>query len=243
MVTGATGDLGRVMAVTLARCGADVALNYHSNEKQAREIQAEIEGLGRRAMTVRADVTKHDDVAAMKETVAAALGEPDIVVCNAVIQYTWTTVLEQAPEDFESQFRSCVLHAALMAKAFVPAMQAKGWGRFIAINTECAMHCAPNTAAYASGKRGLDGVMRVLAREVGKDGITVNQVAPGWMISARDRDAGTEKQPEYEEKVPLGRRGEDRDIANAVAWLASDLAGFISGVYLPVCGGNVMPAI
>lgn len=243
LVTGATGDLGRVMARTLAECGADVGINYHSNEAKAREIQSEIESLGRRAACFQADVTQRDAVFAMQQGVAAALGDADIVVCNAVIQYKWTSVLEQAPEDFESQFRSCTLHAAFMAQAFVPAMQAKGWGRFIAINTECAMQCHASQAAYASGKRGLDGLMRVLAREVGPQGITVNQVAPGWMISARDRESGTEKQPAYESRIPLRRRGEDRDIANAVAWLASDLAGYVSGVYLPVCGGDVMPTI
>jgi len=85
--------------------------------------------------------------------------------------------------------------------------------------------------------------LRVLAREIGEHNITVNQVAPGWMISQRYRDSGQERQPEYEAGVPLRHRGEDQDIANAVAFLASDLAKFISGAYIPVCGGNVMPAI
>jgi 3-oxoacyl-[acyl-carrier protein] reductase len=83
----------------------------------------------------------------------------------------------------------------------------------------------------------------VLAKELGPHQITVNQVAPGWTISDRDRAAGTERQPKYEKTVPLGRRGEDQDIGNAVAFLASDLARFISGAYLPVCGGRVMAGI
>ena len=126
---------------------------------------------------------------------------------------------------------------------FVPAMIAKGAGRIIAINTECAMQNLPSQSAYVSGKRGMDGVLRVLAREVGPHGITVNQVAPGWTISDRDRAAGTERQPEHEKNIPLRHRGVDQDIANAVAFLASDLAAYITGVYLPVCGGNVMPGI
>ncbi|HRK21391.1 MAG TPA: SDR family oxidoreductase, partial [Fimbriimonadaceae bacterium] len=87
------------------------------------------------------------------------------------------------------------------------------------------------------------GLMRVLAREAGPQGITVNQVAPGWMISRRDRDKGSESQPGYEAGVPLRRRGTDRDIARTVVFLASELGDFISGAYVPVCGGNVMPAI
>ncbi len=178
----------------------------------------------------------------MRDAIVRELGEPDILVNNAVIQYEWTTVLEQDPKDYESQFRSCVLQNVLMAKAFVPAMIRRKWGRIIAINTECAMQNHPTQSAYVSGKRGMDGVLRVLAREIGEHNITVNQVAPGWMISDRYRGGG-ESQPEYDRNVPLRHRGEDQDIANAVAFLASDLARFITGVYLPVCGGNVMPAI
>ena len=103
------------------------------------------------------------------------------------------------------------------------------------------MQCAPTQSAYVAGKRGMDGVLRVLAREVGEHGVTVNQVAPGWTISENSPDS--EATAGYRARVPLQRRGTDQDIANAVAFLASDLAAFITGVYLPVCGGNVMPRI
>ena len=243
LVTGATGELGRTMARTLARCGADVALNYHRNQDRARALQAEIAAMGVRCAIVQADVTNKEDVLRMRDEIVSALGAPDILVNNAVIQYAWTSVLEQGVADYESQFRSCVLHNVLMAQAFAPAMIARRWGRIIAINTECAMQCTPSQSAYVSGKRGMDGVLRTLAREIGEHQITVNQVAPGWMISDKYRETGTERQEEYEKNVPLRRRGDDQDIANAVAFLASDLAGFITGVYLPVCGGDVMPTI
>jgi 3-oxoacyl-[acyl-carrier protein] reductase len=194
-------------------------------------------------MTVQADVTSMESVAAMRDAVAAALGTADVIVDNAVIQYKWRPVLEQPIKDFESQFESCVLHSVHMVKAFVPGMVALGRGRVIGINTECAMQCFETQAAYAAGKRGMDGLFRVLARELGPQGITVNQVAPGWMVSDRHRGEGMERQPEYEAAVPLRRRGSDQDVANTVAFLASDLAGFITGAFLPVCGGNVMPAI
>ena len=121
---------------------------------------------------------------AMKSQILAVMGKaPEIIVNNAVIQYKWVNVLAQDPADYESQFRSCVLHNVLMAQTFVPAMIEKQWGRVIAINTECAMQNFPNQSAYVSGKRGMDGVLRVLAKEIGAHQITVNQVAPGWMIS------------------------------------------------------------
>jgi len=199
--------------------------------------------MGRRAVVVQADVTDERSVNEMQKIVAAGLGDPDIIVNGAVIQYVWTTVLNQAPADYEGQFRSCVLHNVLMAKAFAPAMIRKRWGRIIAINTECAMQNHPTQSAYVSGKRGMDGVLRVLAKEIGEHNVTVNQVAPGWTISDKYRSTGTERQEGYEKNVPLRHRGDDHDIANAVAFLASDLARFITGVYLPVCGGNVMPTI
>lgn len=242
VVTGATGQLGRRIVRTLAAAGADVAVHYRSDRAAAEETCRELTAIGRRAVAVSGDVGTATGVAGIAAAVRAGLGDPDIVVANAVQQYTWTTILEQAPEDFESQFRTCVLQSVLLAKAFIPAMAQRRWGRFIAINTECSMQCLPNQGAYVSGKRGMDGTLRVLAREVGPDQVTVNQVAPGWMISDKYRDGG-ESNPAYERTVALKRRGYDQDIANAVAFLASDLATFISGCYLPVCGGNVMPTI
>ncbi|MDG0792022.1 SDR family oxidoreductase [Cohnella ginsengisoli] len=243
LITGASGQLGRVMARTLASCGANVAIHYRGNAAKAEELKSELEEMGVRALTVQADVTKLDDVLAMKDTVNAGLGAVDIVVANAVIQYQWTSVLEQAVEDYVGQFESCVLQSVHLAKAFVPDMIAKGGGRLVGINTECAMQNFPTQSAYVAGKRGMDGVYRVLAKEVGEHQITVNQVAPGWTISERDREAGTERSESYESTVPLKRRGTDQEIANVVAFLASDLASFITGAYVPVSGGNVMPAI
>lgn len=243
LVTGATGDLGCVIARTLAGCGADIAIHFHSNRAKAERLKIEIEALGRRAVCVGSDVTRKNEVFSMRDQIRETLGAPSIVVANAVIQYAWTSVLEQDARDFQGQFDSCVLQTVFLAQAFVPAMQARKYGRFIALNTECALQCQPNQAAYVAGKRGMDGVLRVLAREIGPDGVTVNQVAPGWTISERDRAACSESQPEYEKNVPLRRRGQDQDIANAVAFFASDLAGFVTGALLPVCGGNVMGAI
>ena len=244
VVTGATGQLGRVMARTLAGCGADVAIHYHKNAAKAEELKAEIESMGRRAIAVQADVSDKPSVLALRDAVLQNLGAVQIIVNNAVSQSPWMSVLEQSPEAYKSQFQSSVLHNVLMAQAFVPGMIDAGrGGRVIGINTECAMQNFPTQSAYVSGKRGMDGILRVLAKEIGAHGITVNQVAPGWTISDNDRASGSEVQPDYNKSVPLGRRGTDQEIANVVAFLASDLASYITGVYVPVCGGNVMPAI
>ncbi len=243
LVTGASGELGRVISRTLGSAGAAVALHYLEGKERAAAVLERLHSEGMTAMTVRADVTDMESVAAMRSVVEGVLGPVDIIVDNAVIQYDWLPLLEQPLEDFESQFRSCVMHNVHMVKAFAPGMIARGWGRVIGVNTECAMQCLETQAAYASAKRGMDGIFRVLTRELGPHGITVNQVAPGWMISDKYRTEGTESQPDYEATVPLGRRGTDQDVANIVAFLASDLAEFITGAFIPVCGGNVMPAI
>lgn len=243
VITGATGELGRVMVRTLAKCGADVAIHYHRNEEKAKELLREVESLSRKAVIVQADITDLKSVMKMRDMIVSGLGKPDIIVDNAVIQYTWKPVLEQAPEDYESQFRSCVMQNVLMAKAFIPFMIEKKAGRFIAINTETAMQCNIGQSAYASGKRGMDGVIRSLAREVAEHQITVNQVAPGYTVSDRDRLNGTENNSNYVKMVPMGRRGTDQEVANMVAFLASDLASFTTGAYIPVNGGTVMPTI
>ncbi|MEK5162694.1 SDR family oxidoreductase [Paenibacillus sp. FSL R5-0527] len=243
LITGATGQLGRVMARTLAGCGAKVAIHYMNNEAKAQELLGEITAAGGSAMIVQGDITKEASMVHMKKEIRENLGDPDIVVANAVVQYDWMSVLEQPASDYVSQFESCVLQSVFLAKAFIPAMMEKKYGRFIGINTECAMQNFPNQSAYTAGKRGMDGVYRVLAKEVGEHQITVNQVAPGWTISERERNLEERNDSAYIAGVPLKRRGEDQDIANAVAFLASDLADFITGAYIPVSGGNVMPAI
>lgn len=241
LITGATGELGRVMARTLARAGADVGVHYHTNREQADSLVTELENLERKALAVQADVTDKGSIDHMRKDVDAALGSPDILVTNAVIQYNWKHVLDQSSADYESQFRSCVLQNVLIAQTFIPAMIERAWGRVIGINTECSMQYWKKQSAYISGKRGMDGVLRVLAREVGEHAITVNQVAPGFTISENRPESG--KTEGYREQVPLRRRGTDQEIANVVAFLASDLSSFISGAYIPVCGGNVMPGI
>ena len=242
LLTGASGQLGRVMARTLAQCGADLILHYHQDEAGAKRVEREVTGLGRRAVSVQGDVGTAAGVEAIA-TRARSLGMPDIVVINAVQQiHPWSPVVEESVEDYESQFRTCVLQTVHLTKAFVPELQKKKWGRVIGINTECAMQMFESQSAYVAGKRGMDGVLRVLAREIGKHGITVNQVAPGWTVSERDRERPADDAG-YIKGVPLRRRGTDQEIANVVAFLASDLASFVHGAFVPVCGGNVMPTI
>ncbi len=249
VVTGGAGQLGRAMVRGLAECGANVMICYYSQADFANELKNEVQDkYGIRALSVKVDVTEMDSILAMKEFVNKELGVVDIIVNNAIIQYEWKTILEQDKEAYESQFKSSVLHGVFMAQAFVPDMKKQRYGRVIGINTECTMQMLPYQSAYVSGKRGMDGIYRILAKEIGEYNITVNQVAPGWTISENTGEVnGTEKNDKqdypYISTVPLKGRPTDTDIANCVCFLASDLAKYISGVYLPVCGGNIMPCV
>jgi len=240
VVTGATGQLGRVMVRTLAASGADVAVNYLHDKEMAEKLAGEAKAMGRRAFAVMADITNEESVNALQKAVAGELGDADIVVNNAVIQYKWTSILEQPLTDFYSQFESCVMQSVLTARAFLPAMVKKGAGRFIGINSECYALCNANSGAYAAGKNGMHGLYKVLAKEVGASGVTVNQVSPGWTVSERDRQNGTEDAPNRSAMIPLDRRGTDQELANTVLYLASDLSSFITGVNVPASGGTYM---
>ncbi len=243
LVTGATGNLGPAMARTLGRCGAFVVIHYGSNTEKAQALAEELKSLGAESIIAQGNIQEADTFPRIREMVKARRGPIDIVVTNAVTQvYPWRGVLEEAPEDYQDQFASCVMQNVYAAKAFCPEMIERKYGRFIGINTECTMECRPKNSAYVSGKRGMDGVLRCLAKEVGPYNITVNQVAPGWMKNESQAD-NPPKDEAYIRGVPMNRRGSDQEIANAVAFLASDLAGFIHGAFLPVCGGRIMPTV
>jgi len=226
IVTGGTGQLGRYMVRSLAECGADVAIHYYKNHVKAEELAREIKHMGRNTGVFQADITNEQSIYAMRDSVYQEFGRPDIIVNNAIIQYEWKSVLDQDVTDYYSQFESCVMHNVYMNKAFVPHMVEQKYGRVIVINTECAALAAASSSAYVAGKRGLDGLVRWLAKEVGKYNITVNQVAPGWTISDSDRINQNEVNVEYNKTVPLGHRGTDQDIANMVCFLVINTNSF-----------------
>lgn len=241
LVTGASGELGRPIARILGACGAKIAIHYNKSCDAAQSLHAELAEAGRPSCVVTGDITDISDIEQMRREIEVGLGSMDIVVNNAVTWFEERPTIDQTADQFDRVFRSSVLQSWATAKVFSGPMIARRWGRFISLGTEVTSQALVNRAPYSAAKCAMDGVMRSLARELGEHGITANQVAPGWVISDKDRKDRDEVQPQYERTVPLRRRGYDHDVANLIAFLASDLANFITGVRIPVCGGNVMP--
>jgi 3-oxoacyl-[acyl-carrier protein] reductase len=240
LVTGATGELGRPIARTLAACGAKVALHYFSKRDVAERLCEEMNTSDGRACIVSGDAAELGDVTAMRGIIEDKLGSVDIVINNGITWFDYRPTVDQTADQFERVFRSSVLQLWAAARVFSPRMIERKWGRFISLNSEVTSQAAENQSPYTAAKCAMDGMARSLARELGKHGITVNSVAPGWVISDKDRKWRSEVDPAYEYNIPLKRRGYDQDVANMLAFLASDLAGFVTGVRVPVCGGNIM---
>lgn len=244
LVTGASGKLGGVIAKMLATAGADVALHYFSRREVLEPLAEEIKTMGRNVALVSGDIGSAEGVNGFVEQANAGIGTLDIVVANAVVQNRpWLNVVEEDPAVYVNQFNSCVMQAVYLTQATVPAMRKNGWGRFIGISTECIMQLYPTHSAYVSAKRGMDGVLRVLANEVASDGVTVNQVAPGWIAMDEAEETSAASQSYIAKNSPMKRRASPEDVAHCVSFLASSLARSITGSWVPVSCGSVQPRV
>lgn len=238
LVTGAGRGIGAAIAIDLARAGADVVVNYCHSPGPAAEVQAEIEKLGRRALVVQADVARCDQIRQMFEQVEAQWGPIDILVNNSGIEP------RHPIEGFDETTYDAVMDTNLKGAFFcaqraLGGMKGKGWGRVVNISSVHEATPTGFSCVYSMSKGGMLMMMREMARDYSRHGITVNNVCPGAIRT--DINRAVLADPAYEAKVnariPAGFIGQPHDVAQLVTFLASDAARYITGASLFIDGG------
>jgi 3-oxoacyl-[acyl-carrier protein] reductase len=239
LVTGGSRGIGRAIVLRLATQGADVAFSYKGNAAAAAETAAAVEAMGRRALAVQADAKEQDGAEALVKAVLDAFGKIDILVNNAGITRD-NLIMRMGADEWTDVLETNLFGAFWTLKAVTrPMLKARG-GRIINITSVSGQAGQTGQANYSSAKAGLIGLTKAAARELASRGITVNAVAPGFVLTELTQDLPEALMTQITERTPLGRFGTTEEIASAVAFLASDEAGYITGQVLAVDGGLVM---
>ena len=238
-VTGASRGIGRAIALRLAADGAKVALNFASNSAKAEEAKAEIEAHGGEAMLVQGDVANFAIVTELIKRVVEAWGRLDILVNNAGITRD-NLLLKMSEDDFDRVISTNLKGVFNCTKAVTKLMMKQRGGRIVNMSSVVGLKGNISQTNYAAAKAGIIGFTKSAAQEMASRGVTVNAVAPG-LIDTDMTAALSEKVKEVMlQEIPAGRMGTPEDVANAVAFLVSDQAAYITGQVLSVDGGLAM---
>lgn len=238
IVTGGHRGIGGAIACTFAHEGADVVVADVCTDDQAKPVLHEIEHAGRRSMFVRCDVSREDDVRAMRETVLDAWKCVDILVNNAGI-LTQTPVAEMRVEEWDRVLAVNLRGTFLCCRAFLPHMLARGSGRIINIASQIGQAGEGGVAHYAASKGGIISFTKSLAREVAEQGVLVNAIAPG-PIKTGIMPGTEEAEARKLDRLPIRRFGEVWEVAPTAVFLASDDSTYYVGQTLGPNGGDVM---
>lgn len=235
VVTGGTTGIGKEIALTLAQDGFDVVVNYLQLDETVKQ---EIEAMGRKCLLIEGNVTSMDDMEKMTKAIMDEFGRIDVLVNNAGITRD-TLLLRMTEEDFDSVLNVNTKGAFCTMKNIIPIMMKQKGGRIINISSVVGVVGNAGQVNYSASKAAVIGMTKSLAKEVASRGILVNAVAPGF-IATRMTDKLNDTQKEnILAQIPLKRMGVPKDIANAVAFLASDRASYITGHTLVVDGGMI----
>jgi 3-oxoacyl-[acyl-carrier protein] reductase len=229
LVTGASRGIGRAIAIALARCGADVAVNYRKQKGEAQVTLQQITSQGRRAMEVQADVSRSPEVANMIAGIEKGLGPVDILVNNAGIALH-QNIEETREADWDEVLTVNLKSVFLVTQAVLPGMRRRRWGRIINISSGAAQTGGVVGLHYTASKAGIEGLTRAYALRLVKEGITANVVAP--VLIETDMMPDTEGRRKL---IPLGRLGQPDEVAEAVIFLVGN--GYMTGQTIHLSGG------
>ena len=236
IVTGSGRGIGRAIALRLAEVGASVVVNDIGDAEPVEAVVREIKAMGRQALPILADVSLASDVDRLAGETIAAYSRIDILVNNAGIARD-QLLLRMTEEDWDRVISVDLKSVFLCTKAVLKYMVKQRWGRIISIASIVGIVGNPGQANYASAKAGIIGFTRTIAKEVASRGITVNAIAPGFIDTEMTQRLKEEWKEELKKRIPLGYLGSPRDVAEAVAFLAGEEAGYITGHVLAVDGG------
>ena len=239
VVTGASRGIGKEIAKTLAAKGATVVVNYNGSAAKAEETVKEIEALGGKAEALQCNVSEYDKAAEMMEYVVKTYGRVDILVNNAGITRD-NLLMKMSEEDFDAVLNTNLKGAFNCIKHVSRQMLKQRGGRIINISSVSGVMGNAGQANYCASKAGIIGLTKSVARELGSRGITSNAVAPGFIRTEMTDVLPEDVKKAMGEQIPLKHFGETKDIAEAVAFLASDEAAYITGQVLHVDGGMAM---
>ena len=237
IVTGGTRGIGAEIVRMLARCGADVALNYRKSATEAEAMVKELESLGRRALAVQADVASFDDAQRMVEEVVKKLGGLHILVTNAGMNWdgvVWKMTEEQFDRVIDVDLKGTFNYLRAASAVF----KTQGYGRFLAITSINGLRGKFGQTNYSAAKAGVIGLTKAAAKDLGKFGVTCNSVAPGFILTEMGESMPAEFRQAAIDESAVKRAGLPEDVAWLVAFLASECGRHITGEVIKVDGGQ-----
>ncbi len=239
LVTGGGRGIGRALAVRLAEEGANLAISYRSNDAAAGEVAEKVRGAGVEIELFKGDVSSPEDVEALFNGVSDTFGRVDILVNNAGITRD-NLMMRMKEEEFDDVLRTNLKGTYLCTRAALRSMVRARWGRIVNVSSVVGLVGNAGQANYAASKAGIIGFTKSVAREVAQRGITVNAVAPGYVETELTGSLPEKVKEQIREQVPAGRFGEPEEVAEVIAFLVGEEAGYVTGQTIAVDGGMTM---